>query len=262
MLRFVHISDTHISSDPDYRPEWIPHRPNDCMPPLIDALNSLPFTPDFILHTGDVAADPVADHYVTARDLLSQIKHPVYYIPGNHDDAEQLQRVLLGREAVQPTYHYAFETNGVQVICLDSTGPAERPKGSIDAAQLGWLRGLTEADDLRPLVVAVHHNPVPVGIPWLDDYMSLANGEALHAALYPARERLRGVFFGHIHQNFQVQRDGILYTSVPSPWYQIHSWPEQVKTQLDPDTRPGFNVVTVTATQTVIRHHALAGSER
>lgn len=259
MLRFVHISDTHISSDPDYLPQSIGRHPNPCVTPLINALNDLPFTPDFVLHTGDVAADPVAEHYVTARELLSQIRHPVYYIPGNHDDAQALQRVLLGRTETQPTYHYSFNANGVQVVCLDSTGPAEPPSGTVDPAQLAWLRDLCAATDPRPLVVAVHHNPLPVGIPWLDDYMGLANGEELHAALYPARERIRGVFFGHIHQNVQIQRDGILYTSVPSPWYQLHAWPEQSQTVHDADIRPGFNVVTVTANQTFIRHHALPG---
>ncbi len=254
LLRFVHISDTHISHDPDYAP-WSPRHPRFAAEQLVQQLNNLPFEPDFVLHTGDVAYDPHAEAYIVARDVLRWIKYPVHYLAGNHDSCALLQSVLLQRESVQPTWHYEFESNGVQVVCLDSTGPAELPSGTVSAEQLDWLRSICEAADARPLVVAVHHNAVPVGIPWLDTYMRMANGADLHAALLPARDRLRGVFYGHIHQNCQTLRDGILYCSVASPWYQLHAWPDQMQTSYDQDAQPGFNVVTVTADQVHIRHH-------
>jgi hypothetical protein len=85
--------------------------------------------------------------------------------------------------------------------------------------------------------------------------MALQNGERLHAILLKAHARLRGVFFGHIHQNVDIYRDGILYSSVLSSWYQLHSYPGQEKTNVDVAAEPGFNIVTVTSTQTFIRRH-------
>jgi 3',5'-cyclic AMP phosphodiesterase CpdA len=254
LLRFVHISDTHISHDPAYISGQRQH-PTPAARALVEQVNAVPFTPDFVLHTGDVAYDPQEPAYALARDILGGIRWPVYYLAGNHDDARMLQRVFLARDTVQPEWYYTFECGGVQIVCLDSTGPAPEPSGTVSEAQLNWLRAITEADDPRPLVVAVHHNTLQTGVPWLDTFMRMANGDALHAALLPARDRLRGVFYGHIHQNNQTTRDGILYSSVLSSWYQIQSWPEQTDTVLETDAEPGFNVVTITTSGLHIRHH-------
>jgi 3',5'-cyclic-AMP phosphodiesterase len=258
LLRFVHISDTHISHNPDYGTDWARAHPNRAAAALVQRLNHLPFAPDFVLHTGDVAFEPYPEAYQQARDILSQIDWPVYYLAGNHDDAPMLQRELLQRTEITPEFYYDFAVNGVQIVCLDSTGPAAPPAGSVSAEQLAWLEGICTAGDPRPLVVAVHHNPPKTGVPWLDDYMGMTNGADLHAVLRQASQRLRGVFYGHIHQNSQTWRDGVLYSSVLSSWYQLHAWPDQVKTVGEPDAEPGFNVVTITRDQTHIRNHRYA----
>lgn len=255
-VRFVHISDTHIHHDPGYTLPEASHTPIEGARALVDAINALPFEPDFVLHTGDVAYDPDPQAYVAALDVLSAIRYPVYYLAGNHDDAEILQKVMLNREEPLIPFDYQFEVKGVQVVCVDSNGPATRPAGSISKDQLARLEGISKAkNDDRPLVVAVHHNVLPAGIPWWDEFMRMTNGEAFHEALLPGRHRLRGVFHGHVHQAVDLYRDGILYSGVVSSWYQIHSWPDQRLTLGDPHARPGFNVVTVTPSQTFIRRH-------
>lgn len=252
LLTFVQISDTHISPDPDYGKNHAPYGTQAAAEALVKAVNALSFKVDFVLHSGDVAYDPDTTAYRTARDILGRLRFPVYYIAGNHDHPAELQRLLLGRAEIQPSFYYTFDSNGVQVICLDSNGPAEVPRGYIIPEQLVWLESLCAARDERPLVVAVHHNVLPVGSPWLDEYMRITNGEDLHGVLLKARDRLRGVFFGHVHQNIQMLKDGILYTSALSSWCQFHSWPGLEDT-IDDDSEPGFNVVTLTRDQTFIR---------
>lgn len=253
LLRFVHISDTHISPDPDYHRKSSAHSAQEGARALVRELNGLPFTPDFVLHTGDVAYDPVPNAYETCRDILGEIRYPVYYLAGNHDDPAALQRVLLQREDDVLPFHYRFEVNGVVFACVDSNGPAEPPRGYVSDAQLAWLESICTANDQRPLVVAVHHNVLPVDVPWLDEYMPMTNAEDFHAALLPARDRLRGVFHGHIHQNTETLRDGILYSSVLSSWCQFHAWPGMTHTTADTGAEPGYNIVTLTPDQTFIR---------
>jgi Icc protein len=138
---------------------------------------------------------------------------------------------------------------------MDSTRPAEPPSGRVSDEQLAWLDGLCRVPDDRPLVVAVHHNVLPVGVPWWDDYMRMVNGEDFHRALLPARDRIRGVFFGHVHQNVDTVRDGIAYFSALSSWYQLHNYPGQVESEEDRFAGPGFSVVTVTREQASVRRH-------
>jgi 3',5'-cyclic AMP phosphodiesterase CpdA len=258
LLTFIHISDTHLNPDMDYTNPYARYHPAQGMAALTAALQTLPFTPDFVLHTGDIAFDPHPDIYDDIRRTMAQLPFPVHYVAGNHDDTAAIQRVLMQRPAAAPYLYYELEINGVQLIVLDSNGPAELPAGHIPAAELDWLDALCSADDDRPLVIATHHNVVAVGVPWLDDYMRTNNGQALHEIILKARHRLRGVFHGHIHQAVDVLRDGVLYVSAASPWCQFASYPGMVHTAADPLARPGYNVVTLTRTQTYIRRHTLA----
>lgn len=255
MLRFVHISDTHFSADPHYNQDGAQHTPLIGAKALVHQINRLPFAPDFVLHTGDISDDGEEDAYVAAREVLGAIQYPVYYLVGNHDHSEPFQRVMLGRSETQIPFDYEFEVNGVQIVCVDSTRPTVPPGGRVSDEQLAWLEGLTRANDDRPLIVAVHHNVLPMGTPWWDEYMRMVNGEDFHRALLPARERLRGVFYGHVHQNIDMLRDGIAYFSALSSWYQLHNYPGQVETENDRFAGPGFNVVTVTREQTYVRRH-------
>lgn len=263
LLRFVHISDTHITPDRDYIKDYAQYTPSVGATALVEAVNSLPFAPDFVLHTGDVAFDPVPDVYPFVAETLGNIQAPVYYLAGNHDDNAALQTAVMGREPadVIENLHYEFEVNGVQIIGVDSNDPAASvPSGLFPPAQLDWLDALCSADDERPLVIATHHNVIPVGVPWLDDWMRAKNGDDFHAIVRQARDRLRGVFHGHIHQNIDAFQDGVLYSAAASSWCQFMSYPMPENERVSPDfaTPPGFSVVTITAERTFIRRHSFA----
>ena len=261
VLRFVHISDTHINPDENYIKDYAQYTPIIGARALVDAVNALPFTPDFILHTGDVAYDPDPSVYDAVAEVMRGFNAPVYYLAGNHDHPRALQRWLMGREGDDlPAYvFYEFETKGVQIACLDSNGPHDpnTPSGFVPEEQLEWLDGICSSDNEQPLVIAVHHNVIPMGVPWLDNWMRIENGEDFHRILTRAAHRIRGVFFGHIHQNIDVYRDGILYSAAASSWCQFMAYPmpENDRVIPDPTTPPGFSVVTVSEDRTFIRRH-------
>lgn len=257
-LRFVHLSDTHIHADPTYGADAErgenPYSIQQGARALVEAVNELPFQPDFILHTGDVAYDPDESAYVAARDILGKLKAPVYYVPGNHDDAAMLQRIVIGREPLIP-HDYEFEVNGVQIVVVDSNQPyqMDSPSSHLTAAQIARLHALAAARDDRPLLVATHHNVLPTAIPWWDDYMRMQNGEEFHMALLPAQHRLLGVLHGHVHMQTQVTRDGIAYSSAMSSWFNLVCEPGQTETIFDRRALPAFNVCTVVGRQMYIR---------
>lgn len=252
LLRFVHISDTHIHPDEDYNVHYAAYTPMKGVRPLLDAIDALPFTPDFVLHTGDVAYDPMPSAYAEVQMAFAHLRVPFYVLAGNHDDPAAL--ASLYREK---SVRFNTEINGVQLVGVDSNAPVPPPRGRVTEADLEWLAQICRANDPRPLVLAVHHNPLPIGSPWMDEFMRITNGEALHAALFPARQRLRGVFHGHIHQNLDVMHDGILYSAAASSWCQFHSYTQASHTDVVSarEELPGFSVVSIYPQQTVIRRH-------
>src|ERR1044071_9462260 len=94
-MRFVHITDTHIGPTPEHRVLGQLSFPT--LEALVEQINNLPFVPDFVLHTGDITDDASDAAYALARPLLEKIKVPVFYLAGNHDRPEPMQRVLLGK---------------------------------------------------------------------------------------------------------------------------------------------------------------------
>ena len=244
MPRFIHISDTHLHTDANYLEEGAVYSSQVVLRALIDALRNSPYQPDFVLHTGDVVYRATPEAYQQIQEAMSQLGYPVYYVPGNLDDA-----------ALMPaTPFYEVEIAGLQLVCLDSNDPDKPPyRGCISREQLEWLDTLCSQPDDRPLIVALHHLPLALGVAWLDNSMSLSNGDQLHRILLKARSRLKGVFHGHIHQKMTVVRDGMLYSCVSSGPFQFHGYAGMSPFQTEVNGQPNYSVVTVTPGQVFVR---------
>lgn len=258
LVTFAHISDTHITTNAT--PIDAPLGSVEAATQLVERLNQLPFNIDFVLHTGDVIFAGDTNDYETASAIFAQLRHPIHYLAGNSDLPEVLQSKLMGSVEIVTPFHYTFDAKGVQFAIVDSNGGEAEPKpnqfaGSINNDQLEWLRSISTADDKRPLVVATHHNPSLVGYPWLRD-VSIQNSDAFHAAILPARDRLRGVFFGHVHQNLDIYRDSVFYCSAPSAWFQLQGNPSVDNMKPDVGHQPGFNIVSIYFNQTVVRRYS------
>ena len=257
MVHFIHISDTHIAADRTFANYG--HRPYNHLERLIELINGLPFKFDFVLHTGDVTEYGEPSDYERAKTLLAGLRTPIHYLVGNHDRAITMQRVLLGIQDPKPRLDYAFEAAGVQVVVLDSSGRMD-PGGLLTSGQLDWLRGYC-APAGPPLVVALHHLPLETGVLWLDKptfgpaSMMLQNSSEFIQTLLPARNRLRGVFFGHIHRSVQLIQDGILFSSAPSTFGQIKTWPGLAVPTEAPEEAPGYCLVTVDEQGTKIQQY-------
>ncbi len=254
LLSFIHISDTHLSEDPHFNLPEFQHTPRQGALALREAIGEIPIAIDFILHTGDVVHEPNAAAYQEARRFFDDFPFPIYFTAGNHDDPTLLQQHLLEREESQLPFAYEIEKAGVQILVLDSS-QTHTHQGKLGTEQLAWLRSHCEAEGERPLVVALHHNPLQAPpSPWWDQ-MALHDGETFHQILRSARDRLRGVFFGHIHQPLDYHRDGISYFGVGGSWELLHYYPFMAEDLLDRDSLPGFNLVHIGPRTTTIRRH-------
>jgi Icc protein len=255
LLNFIHISDTHYSS-PDYERPPSRFDPRHGLEALVRHLKTLPYTPNFILHTGDVAYDPYPEIYDELKGIFDSLPAEVLYLPGNHDHSGALQKTLMGRESVAWPLYYETERNGVRLLMMDSNGPdVELPRGKITDDQLTWLEAKLNTDDDRPIIVAIHHPLLKIGSSdWYDDFMMTVNGEEAHAILKGAASKLVGVFSGHIHHRLTIHRDGVLYVAAPSSWTQFHIHPGQdIQTFNNLDADPGYNLVTVTDAGTFVQ---------
>ena len=255
---FVQISDSHFGPTADYTRHG--YRPQPCVERAVEIINSLPTQPDFVIHTGDVVTNPDEASYERAAAVFSQLQMPVYFVTGNHDLSCDIRRYmemgpcqLLSDDP--DVLSYAFEVKGYRFLVLDARGSDEiDPHGVLSEAQMEVVRAEATAVG-PPLTIFMHFPTMPMNSVWMDEHMLVLNGDAFHQTLLPARDRLRGVFYGHVHQSMQTLKDGIVYTAVPSLFAQLSAWPEDATVQEDPDYLPGFNFVHLLPDQTIVHQH-------
>jgi Icc protein len=256
VLTFLHISDTHISGDPDYHPPWIPEtvpHPNRGVEALLTAINQLPFAIDFILHTGDVCADPHEVDYYAARGIFAQFRQPVFLLPGNHDSAAHMEAILHDGQTLHVLRNARVEVCGFQLVTLDTAGDGDVHAPTLDDEQIDFFAdALTAASD-QPTIVAMHHSPIETGVRWLDDHMRIQNGERVQRLLRAHRKQLVGVFHGHIHQPTASLADGVLYICCPSTWSNLAGYPGLGDGVADPLTPGGFNLVMIRDGRSFVR---------
>jgi Icc protein len=256
---FVHISDTHIGPTEEF--ERHGHQTLPCARRMVEIINSLPIRPDFVVHTGDVVADPQPNAYQIAAETFATLDVPIYYVNGNHDTAAYIRQYLhmgpLEPAGPDPDrLSYTFEVKGYRFLVLDARGPDEiDPHGLLPDSQLETVAQESLSDG-PPLVVFIHYPVLPLNSIWMDDNMLIQNGEDLHLALLPVRKRLRGVFLGHVHQNMQTTRDNIEYYSVASVFSQFAAWPNDVDTRFDPDHHPGYGFIHLLPDRTIVHQHS------
>lgn len=232
----LQISDTHLFADPAARLWGV--APEGALERVIDCLAAAAPDPDMILVTGDCSADGSESSYRRLGDKLARFDAPAYYLPGNHDDAHLMARILMQRTLDKEKLCFTVDALGWRFVMLDSSVHGE-DSGCIGNAQREWLRNALAQAAGIPVVVAVHHNPLPIGSEWLDT-MTISDGAALLAILDTAPQ-VKAVVFGHVHQAFEEYRDGTLYASVPSTFFQFR--PRSKEFGRDEGSAPGARIL-------------------
>lgn len=203
-MKVLQITDCHVSG-----PEGSTYRgtdPRAGLESVIDA--AVAWAPDLVLATGDLSEDGSEASYAWLAAAFERIPAPVLATPGNHDDAERLRAHFPHCGIDTPL---VFEDDW-RLVLLGSAKPG-LIGGRLEDAQLEALDGLL-ADSERPALLALHHQPWPVGSPWIDRY-ALETPERLHAVLR-RHASLRLVLWGHVHQDVRLEANGVVGLGAPS----------------------------------------------
>jgi 3',5'-cyclic-AMP phosphodiesterase len=165
--------------------------------------------------SGDLteAGDPLA--YRLLRDVLSDYRLPPTYLAiGNHDDRRNFARAFpLSVDDETGFAHCSFSLGDHLGLVLD-TWEAGTHAGRLCSRRLAWLHGQLESA-ARPVLVFAHHAPFKIGLKRLDQ-MILDNGDELWSTIDPFRDRIRHLFFGHMHRTLSGNWRGVPFSVAPS----------------------------------------------
>ncbi|MFT7562060.1 MAG: Icc protein, partial [Flavobacteriales bacterium] len=210
-LQLVQITDCHLGSEP-----------NECLlglntdQSLRDVLSEVKAheKPDLLLVSGDISNDAGANSYMRFLRIVDEYfpETPLAWLPGNHDNPDYMHSVA-GFPLTQ-----VVERNGWNIILLDSRIPHEEG-GRLSSAELSRLERELMAKPNSPTLIFLHHQPVKVGSAWVDTYL-LENHQEFFE-LVDQYSQIKGIGWGHIHQNFESERNGVKLFASPSTCVQF-----------------------------------------
>jgi 3',5'-cyclic AMP phosphodiesterase CpdA len=164
--------------------------------------------PDFAVITGDLTRDGEPAAYARLREMLAGLPCPVHLMLGNHDDRAAF-RAAFPEAPVDADGFVQQAVDSPAGLCLMlDTLEQGRPEGRLCARRLAWLADQLAGSGERPVLLFLHHPPMPVGIAGMDG-MGLTDAPALWAVLAPHRARIRQILHGHLHRPIAGSWHGI-----------------------------------------------------
>ena len=233
-VRVIQITDTHIFGKPQGKLLGLDTR--ESLDAVLARVRQEEIAPDLILVTGDLSQDASAESYEYLLNELKALKLPCFWIPGNHDDPAVMSPILDG-ENVFPQRRILI--GDWQIVLLDSSVRG-KVYGNISSPQLELLRNCLEQAKEQHTLVAMHHQPVAVGSDWLDN-LGIRNADELFDAV--AQHHNHCCFlWGHVHQDFHGEKNGIELISTPSTCVQFKPGSENFSAG---DESPGYRYLTL-----------------
>lgn len=167
--------------------------------------------PDAILVSGDIAHDARTETYIELdRRLRAAFDGHVRYACGNHDSIVTMREAHLDQSNLRL---------GAFTLVIADTHAEGKVEGEFTKSDLASLQEKLAASDSEHILVTGHHAPVEIGTPWLDEHRIRGSDTLLNCL--DADARVRGYVFGHIHQAFESQYNGLRLFATPSTCFQF-----------------------------------------
>lgn len=237
-VRIVQLTDLHLFQDPEGRLAGV--LTWDTFRSVLAQVRRRHSDFDYLILTGDLAQDETLATYLLLREALGDWVARCRIIPGNHDDPINVRKAfpeLFSENESGLTF--TLSAGGWRIIGLDSHVPGE-VGGRIDDAQLAWLSAQLANAPGTPVLLFVHHPPIPINVAWLD---RLGLNEAAELIeLIATSVDIKVVCAGHVHQEFAGRIGETDMYTTPSTCVQFAARAEKAfDTQM-----AGYRVFTLT----------------
>lgn len=213
----LQITDTHIFADEKERFDDVDTRAS--LNQVLNLARDNNWPVDAILATGDLVHDPRTIAYERWLEVFTSIEEPVFCLPGNHDSPGLMYK-LLNTHNVHTSK--SIKIGSWLIIMLDSF-LLNTHAGQLQQDELDLLDDiLGENQDMhqdKHVLVCLHHPPVEIGSVWMDS-MRLNNPQDFFQVL-DKYHQIKAVLWGHIHQEFKAERNGVCLMASPSTCVQF-----------------------------------------
>ncbi len=260
MMKIVHLTDTHFvpKGETLYGGD-----PRAVLEAAVADINKHHRDADLVCITGDLTHWGEPEAFESLKDVLSPLKPPLQLMLGNHDHRETFATYFPDQQRDENGFVQSVrQTEQGRLIFLDTNQ---------DGTHAGWfcetrrrwlseqLRAAEEADD--PVFLFMHHPPFKIGLAPLDR-ISLQEPELFAETVAPFAQRIRHLFFGHIHRPLSGNWMGISVSSLRAMnhqcWFDLEA-ESSIAGSFEP---PAYAVVLIDDQTVVVHTHDFLDKSR
>lgn len=188
---------------------------------------------DLVVASGDISNDGTPESYerFVKAVRMTLPNTPIAWLEGNHDDPASMRSLNVATPLVE-----YLSIGEWRIILLNSRVPFE-DRGELSQRELERLQRLLASDPMAPTLIFLHHQLVPVGCPWVDQYV-VSNADDFFAII-DQFDNVKAVSWGHVHQEFFTVRNGVDLLATPSTCVQFKPMSEDFVVD---DVMPGYRI--------------------
>ena len=177
-----------------------------------------------IVFTGDLAHDGDFNAYHSLEKVIQEIKIPITFMMGNHDDRKIFSQVFPSVVFdVNDFLQSSISIESYELLFLDTlqapTKLREKHEGFLCEKRLGWLDKKLETSKQKKVIIFMHHPPFPVGFKAMDR-IGLHNSESFFSLLKKYRHIIH-IVSGHIHRTISGHVNGFGFSIFKSTCHQM-----------------------------------------
>lgn len=212
LIKVIQISDTHLFSDDNSTLYGI--RTNITFNEVINKiLHEDIHDTDMIFLTGDMSQDETEQSYEKIANSLEIIEMPIYWIPGNHDNLHKIESVFKKtRNLIRRRFLSFLNWNFIFL----NTKLDDSDKGYLAQSEMDILQDSILKYNDKKLVIVMHHHPVEVNTPLIDNYI-LQNRDDLWRII---GTKIELIICGHVHGDYTIIHNTTRIETAPATCLQ------------------------------------------
>lgn len=211
-VELIQLTDSHLGGQPGE--QLLGMDTDQSLAHVIDLLNAERPSSELLLATGDISNGGSPASYQRFQHMTEHLATHTLWLPGNHDALPAMQQAFSGDKSLGRN----IEVDNWQIVMLNSTTPGE-VGGCLSDEELQFLQQCLETSAAEHTLLCLHHHPIAIGCDWLDSQL-ISNADAFFA-LVDQFSSVRGILWGHIHQEIEQERNGVKMMATPSTCIQF-----------------------------------------
>jgi 3',5'-cyclic AMP phosphodiesterase CpdA len=217
-MKLIHITDTHLVG-PGLRLYGLDPRAR--LDVCIADINRYHADAEIAVVTGDLTHWGEVEAYRNFRECLQVLRVPYVALVGNHDRRAACLDVLPAAPRDADGFVQGWrDVSAGRLVCLDTLDETSHA-GQLCERRLAWCaRALAETPPDRPVYLFMHHPPFEVGVHEMDR-IALAERAAFAELIKPHKDRIRHLFFGHVHRPISGNWMGIPFSTLRGTNHQV-----------------------------------------